>query len=313
MSWTKQKVSNTYLTIAAVSRQTGITRDVLRKWETRYGFPMPGRDAAGKRRYPAEQASRLNLIKKLLDDGMRPGQIVSLDEGALAALLESRRAEAAPLTASDLTEKIVQWLQAQDPRLLKEQIHAELAWRGLFDFILYAMPTLNAAVGNAWRSGDISIKQEHLYTEIVQALVRQGFSGHAGVPGAPRILLSTPPGELHTLGILMVEALMTLEGATCISLGAQTPLPEIASASQAYQADAVGLSISAAFPRRKILPVLRELRALCPSEIRLWAGGEGVARLDGAPRGVSLIPTLGGARKALQELAPTLPGMGRLA
>lgn len=84
------------------------------------------------------------------------------------------------------------------------------------------------------RCDDISIRQEYLYTESVQALVRQGLAGHAGAPGAPRVLLTTPPGELHTLGILMVEALMTLEGATCISLGEQTPLPEIASARQAY-------------------------------------------------------------------------------
>ena len=302
---------NTYLTIAAVSRQTGIAKEVLRKWETRYGFPTPGRDAAGMRLYPAEQTRRLKLIKKLLDDGMRPGKIVSLEEGLLTTLLENRYAAVAQLPASDLTENIVQWLQAQDPRLLKDQLHAELAWRGLFDFILYAMPSLNVAVGNAWSSGGISIRQEHLYTEIVQALIRQGLSGHASPPGAPRILLTTPPGELHTLGILMVEALMTLEGATCISLGAQTPLPEIASACQAYHADSVGLSISAAFPRKKIFPVLRELRSLCPCETAVWAGGAGVARMDRVPKGVSVIPTLVGALKALQRLSSSLTGQSR--
>ena len=302
---------NTYLTIAAVSRQTGIAKEVLRKWETRYGFPTPGRDAAGIRFYPAEQTRRLKLIKKLLDDGMRPGKIVSLEEGLLATLLENRGAAVAQLPASDLTENIVQWLQAQDPRLLKDQLHAELAWRGLFDFILYAMPSLNVAVGNAWSSGDISIRQEHLYTEIVQALIRQELSGHASAPGGPRILLTTPPGELHTLGLLMVEALMTIEGATCISLGAQTPLPEIASACQAYHADSVGLSISAAFPRRKIFPVLRELRSLCPCETAVWAGGAGVARMDRVPKGVSAIPTLVGALKALQRLSPLRTGQSR--
>jgi DNA-binding transcriptional MerR regulator/methylmalonyl-CoA mutase cobalamin-binding subunit len=304
-------LTNAYLTIAAVSEQTCIAKEVLRKWETRYGFPVPGRDATGQRLYPPEQTSRLKLIKKLLDDGMRPGKIVPLEEAPLTMLLAERCAALTHQPTPDLANHVVQWLQAHDPRSLREQLHTELAWRGLRDFILYAMPTLNAAVGHAWSSGDISIKDEHLYTETVQALVRQGISAHAGASGSPRFLLTTPPDELHTLGILMVEALMTLEGATCISLGAQTPLQEIASASQAYQADIVGLSFSEAFPRRKILPVLRELRTLCPGEIEILAGGAGVARMDVAPRGVSVIPTLEGSLKALQKLSPSITGKGR--
>ena len=304
-------MTHAYLTIATVSEQTCIAKEVLRKWETRYGFPLPGRDATGHRLYPAEQTRRLKLIKKLLDDGMRPGQIVPLEEERLTMLLADRCAAVAHQPASDLASKIVQWLQARDPLSLREQLHAELAWRGLRDFILYAMPTLNAAVGNAWSNGDISVMDEHLYTETVQALVRQCVSAHAGASGLPRILLTTPPGELHTLGILMLEALMTLEGATCISLGAQMPLPEIASASQAYQADIVGLSFSAAFPRKKILPVLRELRSLCPGEIEVWAGGSGVAGMDVALKSVSVISTLGGAIKAFQMLSPSITGRGR--
>lgn len=170
----------------------------------------------------------------------------------------------------------------------------------LRDFILNAMPDLSAAVGNAWANGEISIKHEHLYTETLQVLIKQGIPAPTGAPGSPRILLTTPPGELHTLGILMVEAVMSLEGATCISLGAQMPLAETASAAQAYQADIVGLSFCAAFPLKKIGPVLRELRSLCPGKIAVWAGGAGVARMDRVPRGVSVLPVLGEALKALQ-------------
>ncbi|MEO6321711.1 MAG: MerR family transcriptional regulator [Polaromonas sp.] len=307
----KPIVTHECLTIATVSEQTCIAKEVLRKWEMRYGFPLPARDATGHRLYPVEQTRRLKLIKKLLDDGMRPRQIVPLAEERLAMLLAERCAAGAHPPASDLTEKIVQWLQARDPRLLREQLHAELAWRGWRDFILYAMPALNAAVGNAWSRGDISVMDEHLYAETVQALIRQGIFAYAGVSGPPRILLTTPPGELHTLGILMVEALMTLEGATCISLGAQMPLPEIASASRAYQADIVVLSFSTAFPRKKILPLLRELRSLCPSGIEVWACGSGVARLDRALKGITVISTLGGALNALQKLSPLITGKDR--
>ena len=34
--------------IAAVERDTGLSKDTLRVWERRYGFPRPARDAAGQ-------------------------------------------------------------------------------------------------------------------------------------------------------------------------------------------------------------------------------------------------------------------------
>ena len=60
-------------TIASVEKETGLSKDTLRMWERRYGFPAPGRDPAGDRLYPAGQVERLRLIKRLIDQGHRPG------------------------------------------------------------------------------------------------------------------------------------------------------------------------------------------------------------------------------------------------
>ncbi|MBZ8144144.1 cobalamin-binding protein, partial [Rubrivivax gelatinosus] len=43
------------LSIAAVERDTGLSKDTLRVWERRYGFPSPARDPQGERAYPLEQ------------------------------------------------------------------------------------------------------------------------------------------------------------------------------------------------------------------------------------------------------------------
>ncbi len=292
---------NHFLTIAAVSGQTGIGKEVLRQWEARYGFPVPDRGHAGARLYSPTQVRRLQLIKRLLDDGMRPGKVVLLDEAQLTALLAARGLAADLLPKAATAQGIVQWLQAHDPELLRTQLHGEIARRGLGDFILNAMPALNEAVGHAWASGDISISDEHLYTETVKMLIRQSLVAHAGAPGRPRILLTTPASELHGLGLLMLQALMTLEGASCIALGANLPLAQIAQASQAYRADIVALSFSAAFARKKIGPILQALRSLCPETIDIWAGDAGVARMDTAPKGVSVMPLLEDALKALKN------------
>jgi len=55
--------------IGAVARLTGIPPDTLRVWERRYSVVTPVRSEAGTRLYRAEDVSRLNLIKRLVDNG----------------------------------------------------------------------------------------------------------------------------------------------------------------------------------------------------------------------------------------------------
>jgi DNA-binding transcriptional MerR regulator len=199
-----------HLTISAVSDATGIAKEVLRKWEVRYGFPTPVRDDIGVRRYSAEHIERLKLLKKLIGDGMRPGQVVPLDASALASLIEARCRDTAVVSKSQVADDIIQWLKSHDPELLRTELRRELMRLGLPEFILTAMPDMNRAVGDAWARGDISIKDEHLYTESVHALVRTALSPLRPEQGSPRILLTTFTGELHSLGTLMVETLRCL-------------------------------------------------------------------------------------------------------
>jgi DNA-binding transcriptional MerR regulator len=78
------------LNISAVERETGLSEDMLRKWETRYGFPTPLRDANGERIHAAEQVSRLRLIKRLMDADFRLSRIAGDDEEKLADPAQKR-------------------------------------------------------------------------------------------------------------------------------------------------------------------------------------------------------------------------------
>ena len=78
------------LDISAVERETGLSKDVLRMWERRYGFPKPGRDDNGERQYAAGEVTKLRTIKRLMDVGMRPGKIVGCTPAELTALAEQR-------------------------------------------------------------------------------------------------------------------------------------------------------------------------------------------------------------------------------
>ena len=108
----------------------------------------------------------------------------------------------------------------------------------------------------------------------------------------PRVLLTTFPNEQHTLGLLMVEALLTLEGVDCIQLGARDPARRDRPGRGRAQADVVAVSFSAAFHEKQATAGLIELRALLPTKNRIWCGGASVARLRAPIQGVDVLGSL---------------------
>jgi hypothetical protein len=102
---------------------------------------------------------------------------------------------------------------------------------GLDRFVIEIVAPLMKNMGEYWADGKLEIHEEHFITEQIKHLLRTAINsvprGHTGQNedlARPRILLTTFPQEKHGLGLLMAEALMTLEGCVCISRGTQTPL-----------------------------------------------------------------------------------------
>lgn len=321
------------MNIGAVERDTGLGKDTLRVWERRYGFPTPARDAHGERVYPAEQVARLRLIKRLIDQGHRPGRLVGADGDELARLSAQAGAQAAAISAvsattagsgdgtpppgeelssastmpagagsavSPLIERVLAQVRGHDLPLLRQTLNQAMLRQGLHRFVVETVGPLNVAIGEAWMRGEIEVFEEHLYTEQITTLLRQALASLPPAASAPRILLTTVPDELHTLGLLMAQALLALDGASCIPLGTQTPLFDIALAAKAHQAHIVALSFSASFPARQVAPLVAQLREMLPEQTELWIGGGGSERAR-ATAGVRILGSLDSALGALDE------------
>jgi DNA-binding transcriptional MerR regulator/methylmalonyl-CoA mutase cobalamin-binding subunit len=291
---------NLTLDISGVERETGLSKDVLRMWERRYGFPKPGRDENGERQYADPEVAKLRAIKRLMDVGMRPGKIVALTLDELNALAERRIEPRGDVPGPVLGHDIVALLRAHDAAGLQNALAGQLLRQGLQRFVLETMVPLNHAVGDAWTRGELQIFDEHLYTEQLQMALRSAINAFPRPAGPPRVLLTTFPGEQHGLGLLMVEAMLVPEGAQCISLGAQTPLDDIRRAALAHAVDVVALSFSSVFPVRQASDGLAALRGLLPASTALWAGGELVRRVRRSLSGVQLIPDLASAIATLK-------------
>lgn len=274
------------LGIAAVERDTGLSKDLLRVWERRYGFPCPERDGLGERVYSAEQVQRLRLIKRLLDAGARPSHVVALPTSALQQRLQTLEQRPAPATSrsegrlshEDL-DALLKPLLSHQLYALQEALQAQLLKRGLGPYVIEVLAPLIAHVGHLWSQGRVQIFEEHLFTEVVQQQLHRAM---AMLPpnermGPPRVLLGTVPGEEHGLGLLMVQALLALSGCQCISLGLQTPIDQIATASHSQRADVLALSFSAYASAALVDESLTHLLASLPSDAQLWVGGSAAA------------------------------------
>ncbi|SFU28941.1 Methanogenic corrinoid protein MtbC1 [Pseudoduganella namucuonensis] len=268
-------------TISDVERDTGVAKETLRVWERRYDFPQPLRDPFGERVYPTEQVVKLRLVKRLIDLGFRPGKVIQYSPEELQALAEkvADSGKARARTQHPELQVYLDLCKSHQMDALRRKLSQALLVMGLKSFVIDLVTPLTVLVGDAWASGRFAVFEEHLFAESLQMVMRsaifsvpQANASHNGAP-RPRILLTTLPQERHGLGLLMAEALFAAEGAHAISLGIQTPVPDIADAASSLGADIVALSLSASMNPRQALDGLKELRARLPDSVEIWAGG----------------------------------------
>ncbi len=289
------------LNISAVERETGLSKDVLRVWERRYGYPKPGRDGNGERQYTVADVGKLRAMKRLMDVGARPGKIIQLSLAELNAMADAHTPARRDQLAPSLERDVLSMLRSHDVTSLQHTLANLTMRQGLQRFVLDTITPLNRTVGDAWMRGELQVFEEHLYTEQLQVSLRTAINAFPRQSGTPRVLLTTFPAEHHGLGLLMVEAMMVPEGVQCISLGPQTPLEDIRRAALAHNVNIVALSFSAAFPLRQATDGLGTLRRQLPQTVTLWAGGEMTRRVRKTMPGVVLIPDLASIIGALRS------------
>ena len=302
------------LSIAAVERDTGIAKDTLRVWERRYNFPMPLRDKNDDRVYPADQIEKLRILKRLLDSGFRPGRIVPLPIEALKELSAKtnqaveQNTHSASIITQDEMDRYLDLLRSHQTEALRLALSTTLMKIGLDRFVVEVVAPLIRNIGEYWANGKLEIHEEHLFTEQIKHLLRTAINsvprGHIGQneeSSRPRILLTTFPQEPHSLGLLMAEALMALEGCSCVSLGTQTPILEIAQAARAQKADVIALSFSSQMNQNQVVDGLNELKSKLAPGVELWVGGENQALRKRTPDGVKVMA-------ALQDISANVKG-----
>jgi methanogenic corrinoid protein MtbC1 len=292
--------------MGAVTRRTGITEHTLRAWERRFGFPDPHRLESGHRRYPVEQVQRLLLVAKALDFGYRAGDVVPLPPPALRDLLRDAGVyptAAGPVDEGGLVTAVFEASRRFDRASLSGLLRREASILGTSRFVSERVAPLLHEVGEAWVRGELEIRHEHFFSEVLEDELRALRVPLQASAGGHPVLLATLPNELHSLGLQIAALGIVAKGRAVHVLGPQMPVEEIVSAAQATEAAAVGLSVSLFAPEDETVSELTAVRAGLPEDTQLWLGGGGAAALEGLPAGVTLVATA-------EELERALAGLG---
>ncbi len=259
------------ISIQQLSHEVGIGTDTLRIWERRYGFPQPVRDSRGHRRYPLEQVEELRVVTRLQGLGYRPNKIFALTPAQRHALLADQLPDGSG-EISWITELAQDWLPAQIESFLQDS----LSRLELDDFLAQIALPIIQALDHSWSAGEISIAREHLVSDRLEELLLKQLAAGSSEAAGPRLLLVTPNGERHKLGLLMAACLFQQQGLDCLLIKEDLPISEIPDLSRQLLAAGVALSFSAHYPVKQAKFDLARLRELLPKEVRLIAGGAAV-------------------------------------
>ena len=277
--------------IGSAERDTGIARDTLRIWQRRYGFPNPVRNSKGERLYTGNQIHRLQRIRRLLDQGLRPGKIVPMSDAALAKL-EADLITMPSVEHQDNVGALIARLREHDITGFEALLEEILAIQGLRAFVLDTIAPLLKAVGESWARDQLNIYHEHFMSQSLIRFMSAQIAKYKVARSPNPVLLGTLPGERHGFGLLMTAAILANEGVASINLGIEVPLDQLVLAAEKFNPSVVGLTFSAAYPYGAVRLHLQELRERLPVSTRIWVGGHAVQRIRKMPNGVEKVKSL---------------------
>jgi len=291
----REAVELTY-PLRAAARLTGLSPEVIRAWERRYGVVQPLRTPGGTRRYRAADLERLRLVKAAVDAGHRIGRVAQLDREEL-----KRRSVVAEARSDVCFDEILAALDRLDEATSQRLLSLQLSVLGPARFAREVAASLVREIGERWADGRMGVASEHLASGILRSLLGSALQPTASSLLGPRIVFATPTGERHELGLLMAALTALGAGGNPLYLGLELPVEDLLGAVEGAKAKALALSL-VTIPAPQAMRVIGALRGGMSDQVRLWLGGSGARDLE-LPTAVEYIESLEDLERQVALLA----------
>jgi len=272
--------------IKVVALKTGLSSHVIRVWEKRYGAVKPDRTQTNRRLYSEDEIQRLTLLRLATTLGHSISNVAKLTDADLKALVEQDRPDATralsnqasalsneSVSAERVTEEAVAAVERLDADALEKILRRASVELGQPALLHHVMVPLIERIGDRWREGSLKVAHEHLATAVIRTFLGSVARSYALPSTAPGLIVTTPAGQLHELGAILVAAAANHHGWRVTYLGPSLPAEEIAGAVQQDRARAVGLSIVYPEDDPHLDEELVRLRQLLSPDVAILAGG----------------------------------------
>jgi DNA-binding transcriptional MerR regulator len=257
-----------HLRIGELSRRTGVSPELLRAWEQRYGLLRPTRSDGGFRLYSPQDERRVASMCAHLKRGISAAEAARLTLDAESAPAPAVALPALALGAAELRAAL-DHLDESSAHAALDRLLAGFAVETVLREVV--MPYLRE-LGDRWERGEASIAQEHFASQILRGRLLGLARGWDRGPG-PRALLACMPGEQHDLGLIVFGLGLRDRGWRITFLGPDTPLDTIGDAATALEPDAVVLAATTPDRFEGSRAALRRLART----VALWAAGAGAS------------------------------------
>jgi methanogenic corrinoid protein MtbC1 len=268
--------------IKVVARRTGLTLHVIRIWEKRYNAVSPLRTDTNRRLYSEAEIERLILLRQATLAGHAIGQVAPLSNERIQTLLSTDKAPAMAKAENAKTDVVSTQLHLDTCIAAVKQLNADALEAALLRAtVVFSKPVLIDQiliplihqVGDLWREGTLRVMHEHLTTSVVRTVWGNIKNGVELPASAPRLIVTTPAGQVHELGALLAASVATTVGWRVTYLGPNLPAEEIAAAVAQNQAKIVALSIVYPTDDLHLEQELKLLRSYLPPEVVIIVGG----------------------------------------
>jgi DNA-binding transcriptional MerR regulator len=301
--------------LRAVVQETGLKADTLRAWERRYGLPVPKRSEGGHRLYSRRDIETLKWLVARVAEGLSISRAVELwrtleetGEDPIADLLSSSLGQVQPIvdSGSSMDEIREAWIKAS--LNFDEQTADSVIAQA---FAIYPIETVTnqillramSEIGEKWFTGEVSVQQEHFISQLT--LKRLGALLVAVPPPtrAEKIIVTCPPGEEHTIPMVLLTLGLRRKGFQVYYFGADTPVNQLDEAISSIEPN---LIISSAQQLATSASLLSMALALYEQEIPFAYGGRIfnlIPELQNTIPGHYLGETLDGAFEQIEHIA----------
>lgn len=231
-------MKNTEYTIRQVIELTGVTEFSLRGWENRYKAFKPIRTQSGRRLYRSEDILKVKALMDLVARGHRISEIASFSLARLQKLVEDRPLLQTPTVQAPKEdfEPVIRLADQFKWDQLLDLISKKRKRLKPLNFLNHFMIPLIAEMVHQVGRGSLSIAQEHILSSIIKenlALVRsQAEKSRSKV----RLVMASPEGDQHELGLLVASTLAAIQGVHVLYLGPHMPKRDFCEACIRYHA-----------------------------------------------------------------------------